>query len=150
MSTKITVTGGIAEPELRFTQGGKAVLELRIAGTFSRRNKDTQQWEDQGAPLWHSATFWEKDAEKLAELLHKGDRVSVEGIQVLDQYTARDGSQQQKHVIANPRFLGFIPRAGAPNTPAYDPTPSAPMGGPQNGTYDVWGNGGANDEPAPF
>ena len=44
-----------ADPELRFTQGGQAVLKLRLATTESYvdRNKERQQRTE-----WHSVVVW--------------------------------------------------------------------------------------------
>ena len=69
MSMSTITAGRIAEPELRFTTNGKALLELRIAATRSQKDKTTGQWSDDGAPLWVAATFWEDEAQRLAEAL---------------------------------------------------------------------------------
>ena len=50
MSIETTVTGRIAEPELRYTQQGKAVLDLRICATRRALNKNTNEWADDGEP----------------------------------------------------------------------------------------------------
>ncbi|WP_266194706.1 single-stranded DNA-binding protein, partial [Salmonella enterica] len=78
------VTGNIAQPELRFTNNGKPVLELRIGATPRKQNPQTKEWEDWGAPLWYSATFWEAEAEHLAQTLQKGMKVTVTGTQVVE------------------------------------------------------------------
>lgn len=110
MSMSTITTGRIAEPELRFTANGKALLELRVAATRSQKDKQTGQWSDDGAPLWVAATFWEEEAQRLADALHKGDRVTVSGDLVLEEYQKRDGTPGQKHVLRFPRFLGVVPR----------------------------------------
>lgn len=147
MAAKALVTGAIANPELRHTQQGKAVLELRINGTASERDRQTNQWADLGEPLWVSATFWEEEAERLAAALTKGDRVSVEGTLVIESYQRRDGSGGTKHVLRFPRFLGVIPRknTGPSQAQATYTQPSAdPWGGPAAAAAD------ANDPLPPF
>lgn len=129
MSSEITVTGSIAEPDMRFSPQGKAMLNLRINATYRRLNKQTNEWEDQGAQLWYGATLWERDAERWAELLHKGDQVSVRGIHVKREYQARDGSTVLADDIANARMLGYRPKAQQPSQqpsqqPAYAPPQS--------------------------
>lgn len=130
MSAEVTVTGTIAEPQMRFSQSGKALLNLRINATSRRLNRDTQQWEDQGAPLWYGATLFERDAERWADLLHKGDQVSVRGIHVKREYQARDGSTGVADEIAGTRMLGYRPKQDAQTQPQ------------QQQTY--------NNDPAPF
>lgn len=65
-----------ADPELRMTGGGQAVLKLRLATTESYLDKDKQRQE---RTEWHSVVIWGKRAEGLGKILHKGDRLFVEG-----------------------------------------------------------------------
>ena len=146
MSTKITVTGNVGqEPELRYTPQNKAVLEVSVNGTRSQKDKTTGQWSDDGGQLWVRASFWERDAEHLASFLHKGDKVTISGDLVLEEYQKRDGTPGQKHVVRFPRFLGVIPKRTAKpiqqantasfGTPANDPWGNNPQT-PQTGSYD--------------
>ena len=50
MPATATITGRIAEPVLRWTQGGHAVLELSIAATPRRKDRQSGEWADDGAP----------------------------------------------------------------------------------------------------
>lgn len=63
MPATATILGRIAEPVLRWTQGGHAVLELSIAATPRRKDRQTGEWADDGAPLWINATLWDAEAE---------------------------------------------------------------------------------------
>lgn len=65
-----------ADPELRMTGGGQAVLKLRLATTESYLDKDKQRQE---RTEWHSVVIWGKRAEGLGKILHKGDRLFIEG-----------------------------------------------------------------------
>lgn len=145
MSMETTITGNIANPELRFTQQGAAVLELRINGTRRAKNKQTGEWADDGAQLWVSATFWENEAEKLAEVLHKGSKVTVSGGVVMEEYQKRDGNRGQKIVIRNPRFLGVIPSAS--NRPQEARTAANAPDPYTQPTNDPWGAPGAGGAP---
>ena len=146
MSTKVTVTGNVGqEPELRFTPQGKAVLEVSVNGTRSQKDKQTGQWSDDGGQLWVRATFWERDAEHLASFLHKGDKVTISGDLVVEEYTTPDGNQGSKLVVRYPKFEGVIPKRTAKpiqqantasfGTPANDPWGTATPA-PQTGAYD--------------
>ena len=152
MSMSTITTGRIAEPELGFTPNGKPLLELRIAPTRAQKDKTTGQGSDDGAPLWVAATFWEDEAQRLADALHKGDQVTVSGDLVLEEYQKRDGTPRQKHVLRFPRFLGVVPRrqntaygSQQANTASFGTPPDEPWGtatpAPQNGTQatDQWG-----------
>ncbi|MCD4557628.1 single-stranded DNA-binding protein [Schaalia sp. lx-100] len=145
MSATLTLTGRLGtEPEIKFTKTGKAVLTLPICATPAQKNQTSGQWEDQGATLWIRATFWEYEAENLAETLHKGDTVSVTGTLKLDTYPTADGQTRESLEVMHPRFLGVKPRQNG-----QAPQASAA----RNGTYatptdDPWGTS-AND-PAPF
>lgn len=111
MAAKTTVTGLIAEPVLRYTQNNKAVLNVGVNGTASRKNDRTGKWEDIGEPVWFEAPFWEDEAERLAEVLHKGDKISVEGTLVVETFQRRDGGSGFKLKLHFPTFLGVVPRA---------------------------------------
>lgn len=60
------------EPELRQTQNGTAVVQLRLA--TDRRNGSGEQQTD-----WHTVVCWAKQAEAVARYVRKGDRVYVSG-----------------------------------------------------------------------
>lgn len=109
MALKALVTGPIAKPVLRWTGQQRPVLELRIHATAAARDKVTGDWNDVGDPLWISATFWDQDAERYAETLNQGDRVTVEGTLILNTYQRRDGGVGTSLSLRLPRFLGLIP-----------------------------------------
>lgn len=82
-----------ADPELRFTQGGTAVLNIRLATTesFLDKNKVRQERTD-----WHTVVVFGKRAEGLAKCLSKGSRVLVEGSLRTSSYDDRDGNKRYK------------------------------------------------------
>lgn len=85
-----------ADPDLRMTSGGTAVLNLRVA--TSERYKDKQDvWQDRTE--WHSVVVWGKRAEALAKLLSKGSKVLIEGGLRTSSYDARDGVKRYKTEI---------------------------------------------------
>jgi single-strand DNA-binding protein len=77
MSNSITVVGNLVEdPELRYTQSGAALANVRVAS--SRRYQDrNQEWQEETA--FFRGTVWREMAEQVAESLHKGDRVIITG-----------------------------------------------------------------------
>lgn len=75
----ITVVGNLADdPELRYTQGGIAVVSVRVGSTPRTYNKNTSTWED-GETVWMRCTAWREVAENVAQSLTKGARVVVTG-----------------------------------------------------------------------
>ena len=64
-----------AEPELRRTPSGTAVLNLRLC--TNERIKKGDDWTDHAE--WHSVVLFGKRAESLAGMLTKGSQVIVRG-----------------------------------------------------------------------
>ncbi len=88
-----------AEPELRFTQGGQAVLNMRLATTESYLDKDRVRKERTD---WHNVVVWGKRAEALGKILAKGSSLFIEGSLRTSSYDDRDGNKRYKtEVIAN-------------------------------------------------
>jgi single-strand DNA-binding protein len=74
---RTTVVGNLVEdPELRFTSGGIAVANLRVAVT--QRIQQDGHWPD-GDTSFLKVNVWRGQAEHLADSLAKGDRVMVTG-----------------------------------------------------------------------
>jgi len=73
MSIHATVIGNLgADPELKFTQGGDAVLTMRVAASYKTSKEDVTTWV--------RASLFGKRAEALGRLgLAKGDKIAVVG-----------------------------------------------------------------------
>ena len=72
-----SIVGNLVEdPEVRFTNAGIAVTNLRVAVT--QRVQQDGQWRD-GDTSFFKVNVWRGQAENLAESLTKGDRVMVTG-----------------------------------------------------------------------
>lgn len=75
----VTIVGNLADdPELRYTQGGIAVVSVRVGSTPRTFNRTTNAWED-GETVWVRCTAWREVAENVAQSLTKGTRVVVTG-----------------------------------------------------------------------
>ena len=112
-------TGNLAaEPEIRVSQSGVIVLEMRIASTPRRKDKTTGEWADDGDPVWLRVAFFGVDAERIAEMgLQRGAKVSVEGTLRRRVYEKRDGGVGESLELVGARFLGIIPKGRAGNAP---------------------------------
>ena len=74
---KMMIIGNLgADPELRYTPGGKAVTELRVAVNDNRKGPDGEWIEE---TLWFRVSVWEQQAERMAEQLRKGNKIYAEG-----------------------------------------------------------------------
>ena len=77
MLPKITLHGRLTrDPELRFTTGGKAVVNFAVAQ--SNRKREGEEWVDKDTSFF-DCVAWEQTAENAAETLTKGTEVLVRG-----------------------------------------------------------------------
>jgi len=93
-----------ADPELKMTGGGQAVLKLRLATSESYldRNKVRQDRTE-----WHSVVVWGKRAEALGKFLTKGARIFVEGGLRTSSYEDKDGKKVYRtEIVASNIILG--------------------------------------------
>ena len=89
--TTITMAGNlVADPELRYTPAGAAVVNFRIAST--ERFKGEGGWQD-GDTLFMTVTAWRGLAENVAESARKGTRVIVTGRLRQRTYETREGEK---------------------------------------------------------
>jgi single-strand DNA-binding protein len=90
-----SVSGNLThDPELRFTEGGKAVANLRVAVSERVKDDKTGQWKD-GEVAFYSVVCWGNLANNVAEYLEKGQRIVAEGRWTARQWTDKDGQQQE-------------------------------------------------------
>lgn len=80
-----------ADPELRMTNGGTAVLNLRLATSESYLDRNKQRQE---RTEWHRVVVWGRRAEALGKILTKGDRILIEGALRTSSYEDRDGHKR--------------------------------------------------------
>lgn len=74
---KVLITGHLtADPELRYTPAGQAVLNFQMASNRRYRDKEGE-WQEQTTFVRVAA--WRELAERMGEKLHKGSAVFVEG-----------------------------------------------------------------------
>jgi len=144
-----------ADPELRMTQGGQAVLKLRLATseTYLDRNRVRQERTE-----WHSVVVWGKRAEALNKILSKGSKIFIEGGLRTSSYDDRDGNKRYKtEVVANNIVLAGGARGGggpsqrAPGgddygAPTEEDAPGAAPSGGGGGNFGDTDYGGGDDD----
>jgi len=103
---KVILVGNLgANPEMRFTQGGQAVANLRIATTERWTDKSGQKQE---ATEWHRVVVWGKQAEIVGQYLTKGRQVFIEGRIRTRQWQDQTGQKRftTEIVAQNVQMLG--------------------------------------------
>ena len=92
--TVITVVGNLtADPELRFTPSGAAVANFTVASTPPTFDKNTNAWKD-GEALFLRCSVWRQAAENVAESLHRGTAVIVQGRLKQRSYETKEGEKR--------------------------------------------------------
>ncbi len=87
-SNTITVVGNLTrDPELRYTQSGKATVTVGIA--VNRRYQVNGEWQE--ATTYMNVVAWDQLAENIAASLTKGARVMASGRLDVREYEGRDG-----------------------------------------------------------
>jgi single-strand DNA-binding protein len=91
-----------ADPELRMTGGGQAVLKLRLATseTYLDKNRARQERTE-----WHNVVIWGKRAEALSKIITKGSRIFVEGGLRTSSYDDRDGNKRYRTEVVASNIL---------------------------------------------
>ena len=108
MSAEITVTGNLTrDPETAKTKSGELIVRLGIAATRRQFDKKTNEWVDDGAPLYLSTSFFGDSFEYIMGLVGKGDQVTITGTLVLRDWESKKGSGQSLE-IRFPKFLGYM------------------------------------------
>lgn len=97
---RVCISGNLTrDPELRQTAGGSQVLGVGVAVNDRRKNQQTGQWED--VPNFVDCVVFGNRAEALAAILHKGDKVAIDGRLRYSSWEAKDGTRRSKlEVIA--------------------------------------------------
>ena len=99
---KIILSGNLArDPEVRYTQSGKAIATFSLAVSRGWRSKnDTQQ--QQPTADFFNIVAWDKLGEFCGKYLAKGRKVFLEGRLQSRSYEAQDGTKRYiTEVIAN-------------------------------------------------
>ena len=92
--TVITVVGNLTnDPELRFTPSGAAVANFTVASTPRTFDKNSNEWKD-GEALFLRCSVWRQAAENVAESLHRGTAVIVQGRLKQRSYETKEGEKR--------------------------------------------------------
>jgi len=98
---KVILIGNLGrDPETRYTQGGSAVTNLRLATSESWRDKQTG--EQQERTEWHTVVCFARLAEIAGEYLRKGSKVYIEGRLQTRKWQDQSGQDRYStEIVAN-------------------------------------------------
>jgi len=132
----VAVEGNLTrDVELRHTPSGMAVANLGLAVNRSKKNAQTDEWEDETS--FFDITVWGARGETCAKKLTKGSQVFISGRLEQQRWTNDANEPRSKVVIVAERINGpdFFSKTsnpiasdetGAPSQPAESGAPAAP------------------------
>ena len=140
---KVILIGNLgADPEIRRTQDGRPIANLRIATSESWRDKNTGERKEKTE--WHRVVIFNENIIKVAEnYLKKGSTVYIEGSLQTRKYE-QAGIEKYTTEIVLQKFRGELTMLGGRN----DSAGGAPRGGDDDYSSG-FSTGGANKPSGP-
>ena len=123
---KVIIVGNVGrDPEVRYTQSGRAVASFSVATSERFQDKDGQTQE---RTEWHRVVAWARLAEICGEYLRKGKQVYIEGRLQTRDWEDKDGHKRYTtEIIAN--TMQMLGRRGDDGGSLGDDTSSRGGGG---------------------
>ena len=137
---KVILIGNLGkDPEIRRTQDGRPIANLRIATSENLRDKATGERREKTE--WHSVVIFNENLCKIAEqYLKKGSKVFIEGSLQTRKWQGQDGQDRYSTEVVLQGFNGNLTmldgRAGG-----------ASAGMQESGQADYGGETGYSDAP---
>jgi len=115
MLNKVMLIGRLgADPEIKYSQGGSPIANLRIATDESYTDRNGQRQE---RTEWHTAIAFQRTAEICQQYLHKGSLVYIEGKLQTRKWQDKNGQDRYSTEIQCQR-LQMLERKQEGNAPA--------------------------------
>ena len=122
MLNKVMLIGRLgSDPEIKYTQSGSPIANLRIATdeSYTDRNGTRQERTE-----WHTAIAFQRTAEICQQYLHKGSLVYIEGKLQTRKWQDKNGQDRYSTEIQCQR-LQMLERRQEGNAPAQQPAQQA-------------------------
>lgn len=144
---KVILIGNLGQdPDVRYTAGGTAVANLRIATSESWRDKQTGEQRENTE--WHTVVLFGKTAEIASQYLKKGRQVYIEGRLQTRKWQDKEGNDRYStEIVAND--MQMIGGAGGGGSASYDGGDSYGGGAPAPRAQSGGGGGGGRQAPPP-
>ena len=109
---KVILLGNLGrDPEVRHTQDGKPVVNLRIATSESWRDRNTGERKEKTE--WHTVVIFSEGLAKIAEqYLKKGSTVYIEGQLQTRKWTDKDGVERYSTEVVIQNYNGTLTMVG--------------------------------------
>lgn len=113
---RVILVGNLgADPEVKHTQNGKPVVNLRIATSESWRDKATGERKEKSE--WHRVVIWNEGLCKIAEqYLRKGSKVYLEGQLQTRKWTDQSGAEKYSTEVVLQGFNGALTMLDSPRS----------------------------------
>ena len=148
--TIITVVGNLtADPELRYTQNGLAVVNFTIASTPRTFDRQSNEWKD-GEALFLRASAWREFAEHITGSLTKGTRVIASGRLKQRSYETQEGEKRTTIELEVDEIGASLRYATATVTRAPRPGASDTTYAPATASNDGWATTAVPTDETPF
>ena len=142
---KVILLGNLGrDPETRYTTGGEAVTNLRIA--------TSEQWKDKSGEKqerteWHSVVLFGRQAEVAGEYLKKGRSVYIEGRLQTRKYTDKEGVEKYSTEVVADRMqlIGGARGEGGSGDAEFSGSSSGSSSGAASGGGGNSGSGGRSE-----
>src|SRR5262245_21608891 len=106
MSAYAQITGRLGQdPQLNYTNGGTAVINLSVASNRQKKNGDGERVS---VADWYRITVFGRDAEIIAQYAKKGSALAFNGRLQTDSYVDREGQQRTSTYLIADSFE-FVP-----------------------------------------
>ena len=144
---RVQLIGNVGQdPELRFTQSGQGILNMRLATNERFKGKDGE-WQDRTE--WHTVVVWGKRGEGLNKVVSKGTQLYVEGRLQTRSWEDKTGAKRYSTEVVAEKVLLLGSKGGGGRRSADDYD-----GPPADGGYGGGGGGGSpsssGDDDIPF
>src|SRR6478752_8004189 len=134
---KVILVGNLGkDPEIRRTQDGRPIANLRIATSDSWRDKATGERREKTE--WHSVVIFNENLCKIAEqYLKKGSKVFIEGSLQTRKWQGQDGQDRYSTEVVLQGFNGILTMLDGRAGGGMSEGGQADYGGDTGGGYDA-------------
>lgn len=131
---RVNISGNLTrDAELRATQAGTSVLNFGVAVNDRRKNPQTGEWTDY--TNFVECIVWGNRAQSLAQYLHKGMKVAIEGKLRWSSWDDKNTGQKRSKlevIVDEIEFMSQPQQGGYQQAPQMPATaPQAPQFAPQ-------------------
>ena len=157
---KVILVGNLGrDPEIRYSQSGTKIVNMRLATGESWKDKQTGERREKTE--WHTVVIFDERLADVAEkYLRKGSKIYVEGQLQTRKWTGNDGQERYSTEVVLNRFRGVLTMldsrrdgGGAPDRDDDRDAVPADTGGPAPDNVpgpDKGGGGTDLDDEIPF